>query len=382
MIQWDEHRVDGIYNGRCLSFVVDYADSYTISSENPSFDAAVDAFKTKNFEKLIAAVQPLQTVLTVAGALGGTVEVMDDSVYFNGKEMHGVLIDRIIEFSQEGFDYAPLTKFLQKLLKNPSTDAIDELYMFLESSTTPMPITSDGNFLAYKKVRSDYMDIYSGSVSYKVGEEPFMERNAVDANRDRTCSRGLHFCSIGYLPIFGMTNPEDAKIIIVEIDPADVVSIPSDYSNAKGRACKMKVVGELSSAQFNQAIDGVSAWKNNFVDTTPVVELEDTNLRPVDGNKPPLLFVTRQHARDWTYVNSGKVVDTRSKNNHWSVVSGEFIREDEIEKFPAFFSRSQARDYRDNYGGIVVDSWKSQYSQYAQYKFQHDGALRWVVIDE
>jgi hypothetical protein len=36
------------------------------------------------------------------------------------------------------------------------------------------------------------------------------------------------------------------KIVILEIDPADVVSIPTDYNNAKGRCCRYKVVGELT----------------------------------------------------------------------------------------------------------------------------------------
>jgi hypothetical protein len=35
------------------------------------------------------------------------------------------------------------------------------------------------------------------------------------------------------------------RVVIVEIDPRDVVSIPSDYNNAKGRCWKYKVVGEV-----------------------------------------------------------------------------------------------------------------------------------------
>jgi hypothetical protein len=35
--------------------------------------------------------------------------------------------------------------------------------------------------------------------------------------------------------------------MIVKINPADVVSIPSDYNNAKGRACRYEVIGEHTS---------------------------------------------------------------------------------------------------------------------------------------
>lgn len=364
MSDWNNHRVDGILNGKCLSVVIDLNDTYSISNENPAFDAALDAFRNKNFDALIAAVRPIETVFAVADQMAeAAVTVTSDAVYFQGHEMHGVLIDRILEFARNGFDNKPLVLFLQNLMRNPSATAVNELYLFLEYSKTPMPITSDGKFLAYKKVRSDYMDIYSGTVSYRVGEEPSMTRNAVDDNRDRTCSNGLHFCSIGYLPHFGTHDPSGAKIVIVEIDPADVVSIPSDYSNTKGRACKMKVVGELSNEQYRQAIVGVSQWTSGYVDTTP----KEPEL---DGVR---LFSTRDQARNYIRNFGGKLKDTRSSNNRWSVVG----LQPEKPTYPAFWSRSQARNYRDANGGIVVDTWKSQYEQYAN----DNENLRWVVID-
>jgi hypothetical protein len=73
-----------------------------------------------------------------------------------------------------------------------------------------------------------------------VGEIVEMERNEVDDNKDRTCSTGLHFCSQDYLNHFG-----GERVVIVKINPRDVVSIPSDYNDSKGRACRYEVVGEL-----------------------------------------------------------------------------------------------------------------------------------------
>jgi hypothetical protein len=68
-----------------------------------------------------------------------------------------------------------------------------------------------------------------------------MERNAVDDNKDQTCSTGLHFCGMSYLSHFG-----GERTVIVKINPRDVVSIPSDYNDAKGRACRYEVIGELN----------------------------------------------------------------------------------------------------------------------------------------
>ena len=60
-----------------------------------------------------------------------------------------------------------------------------------------------------------------------------MPRNAVDDRRHNTCSTGLHFCSWAYLPHY---HGAQGRVLVLKIDPANVVSIPSDYANAKGRA--------------------------------------------------------------------------------------------------------------------------------------------------
>jgi hypothetical protein len=125
-------------------------------------------------------------------------------------------------------------------MQNPSKRAVEELYGFLEKGN--LPLTPDGHFLAYKKVRQDFKDCHTGTMDNSVGQVVEMERNAVDDDQNRTCSAGLHFCSKEYLPHFG---GHDARTVILKINPRDVVSIPTDYNNAKGRACRYEVIGEL-----------------------------------------------------------------------------------------------------------------------------------------
>jgi hypothetical protein len=103
-----------------------------------------------------------------------------------------------------------------------------------------LPITSDGHFLAYKKVRKDFKDCHTGTMDNSVGKIVEMERHEVDDNANNTCSNGLHFCSKEYLNHFG-----GERTVIVKINPADVVSIPTDYDFSKGRACRYEVIGEL-----------------------------------------------------------------------------------------------------------------------------------------
>ena len=117
---------------------------------------------------------------------------------------------------------------------------MDELYGYLEANN--QPITEDGCFIAYKRVRLNYKDIHSGTMDNSVGKTPSMDRGEVNDDREVTCSTGLHFCGMSYLKHF-----PGGRIVIVKVNPADVVSIPKDYNAAKGRACKYEVIGELEN---------------------------------------------------------------------------------------------------------------------------------------
>jgi hypothetical protein len=145
---------------------------------------------------------------------------------------------RMIQMLQDGFPIEPMVNFMNNLMYNPSNRSVTELYGFLEKNN--LPITPDGCFLAYKKVRSDYKDVHSGTFDNSPGKTVEMDRNEVDDVADRTCSHGLHFCSKEYLHHFG-----GGRTVIVKINPRDVVSIPTDYNDSKGRCCRYEVISEL-----------------------------------------------------------------------------------------------------------------------------------------
>jgi hypothetical protein len=167
-------------------------------------------------------------------------------LFWKGEELHTSLSVRMIQMLQDGFPVEPMVAFMENLMLNPSKRAVTELYGFLEKNS--LPITPDGHFLAYKKVRYDYKDCHTGTMDNSVGKVVEMERNAVDDDKDRTCSTGLHFCSRDYLNHFG-----GERIVIVKVNPRDVVSIPSDYNGAKGRACRYEVVDEIDKDKADEA---------------------------------------------------------------------------------------------------------------------------------
>jgi len=212
-------------------------NSHTISSTHITYNKVLEAIKAGDWDTVKDIIEPKKVVLEYGK---GNIEIQGEKLFWKGTELHNAISRRMIQMLQDGFPVEPLVAFMENLYQNPSKRAVTELYGFLEKNN--LPINSDGYFLAYKKVRKDFKDIHSGTMSNAPGTVVEMERNQVDDDQNRTCSTGLHFCSQEYLSCFGSS---DSRVVIVKINPRDVVSIPTDYNDSKGRACRYEVIGEL-----------------------------------------------------------------------------------------------------------------------------------------
>lgn len=205
--------------------------------KNQDFNGIEDLFNTKE------AVETVQQEVSqdLRETLGEEVRIINGEVFVGERKIYNSVSQRLVKMLAGGYDVKPLSNFLKRLLKNPSKTAIEELYPFMEKAD--VTIDTEGFIIAYKKVKDNYFDIYSGTVNYNIGNIVEMPRNEVDDNRSNLCSDGLHFCSFSYLNHFG--SGYGNRVLIVKVDPADVVSIPADYNDAKARACRMEVIGEI-----------------------------------------------------------------------------------------------------------------------------------------
>ena len=170
----------------------------------------------------------------------GDVKIEGNKVLYQGEEVHGSISKRILEVMKNGLPFEPLVKFLENIMQNPSMQSQRELYDFLQHEN--LPITEDGYFLAYKAVRSDFKDKYRGVFDNSVGNVCEMQRAKVDDDRARGCSDGLHAGALSYVASYGSVEAGD-NIVIVKINPADVVSVPTDCNCQKLRTCRYEVVG-------------------------------------------------------------------------------------------------------------------------------------------
>lgn len=257
-----------LLQGKNIILVVN-GKSHTISKDTHiAYGKIVDALKAQDWDALVDLVEPKRVIVDFGG---GNVSIDNDSILWKGQPFHNSLATRMVEMYQEGFPIDPMVRFMENLMDNPSKRSVDQVYGFLEKNK--LPITEDGHFLAYKKVRNDYMDIHSGTISNKIGEVVEMERNLVDDNPDSHCSSGLHFCSESYLEHFGNSGQ---PVMILKINPADVVSIPTDYNGAKGRCMRYEVVGQVNG----DPAEAFSEIVNNEYSPKPETKLDPSAAWP------------------------------------------------------------------------------------------------------
>ena len=86
------------------------------------------------------------------------------------------------------------------------------------------------------------MDNYTKSFDNSVGSTLEMDRQAVDNNREQTCSTGFHGASWDYASTYSGDT-----LIMIKVNPRDIVAIPKDYNNMKFRCCRYEVMGIIDS---------------------------------------------------------------------------------------------------------------------------------------
>jgi hypothetical protein len=249
---------------------------FTADKSHPNYTAIVEAIKAGQFNKIHGLVNIAASVakeLKKATKVDGTnrvdVDVEAGIVFFDGKELHNAVTQHIIDMLRDGFNVKPMVHFLDNLMNNPSKRVIDRIFDWMQAGK--MPVTEDGCFLAFKRVRDDLKSFYDGTTNHVIGQMTSMPRYECDDNNQNTCSSGLHFCSQGYLPSY---HGGQGRVLVLKINPADVVSIPVEYGTHKGRACQYFIMDELKNE------NRTTVETSNPIKQPVVTETTDLNVRP------------------------------------------------------------------------------------------------------
>lgn len=225
--------------------------AYSTTKTNPRWNDILNALRTGDAGLLVDLISVKTMVERFTDA---NVDIKDGNVLFKGRPLDGLDVDRLLEYIRDNVPYLRLLRFLERKQANPSYRSIKELYKFLEHRE--MTLTERGTVIGYKGVGSDYWSIMgntatvmisgetnsSGHILNTVGADVRCERACVCDDYREGCSPGLHIGSLSYAKGWG------PRVMVVEFDPADVVSVPDDCECQKLRACAYKVVGEYSGS--------------------------------------------------------------------------------------------------------------------------------------
>lgn len=229
-------RVEALVTSTVITLIID-GNTAMIRKGDAQFQPVLDCIIAK---KLHAIPELLLSPTNLKKISYGNITIEAGEVIYKGKVVNNAVVVRIKEFLANGLPIEPLIKFLKKLLSNPNPAAIEQLYAFLEHRN--MPITQDGNFLAYKKVNMSYKDFHSDTYCNKPGNTLEMKRTKVDPNPNNLCSDGFHVGSLTYAD--KEFHAGSGRIVIVEVNPNHAVSVPKDYQGQKLRTWKYTVVSD------------------------------------------------------------------------------------------------------------------------------------------
>ena len=249
---------------------------FTISGEvlDMLFDGLYDTLKIAEFLTTQLSggnVVPidLNKYLSLQNALTTEYEQegMPITYMVNGKEIQGIFYPQKVEVKIEMDDGEQVTipkveklnrhmnraanenspavrNFLRRLapVAKDRLHSAEDLMDFIEKSE--LPLTNDGKIIGYKRVnkKGDYfVDCHSKQIKQRLGSRVWMDINAVDPSRNKSCSHGLHVANLGYLRSF-----YGDFTLIVLVDPADFIAVPHGETN-KCRVCSYDIIGVMSS---------------------------------------------------------------------------------------------------------------------------------------
>lgn len=248
-------------------------EMYTADNTHASWPKLIVAVTSATDDTDLAALarlfDPALAVADYFKLVSERVSVAGGHVYFDGELINGGLSDHIIRYMNEGNDATPLVNFMENVQTNPNEHSREQLYDWL--SRRDFTITPEGNFLAYKGVRSRSADaadsdtypyesissgraivdgqVFSGAIPNGVGAVVTMPRGDVAHDPNVACHTGLHAGNYRYASTFGQI------VLTVEINPRDVVSVPHDSDSEKIRCCRY-VVKEVNKSEYTTSYFG------------------------------------------------------------------------------------------------------------------------------
>ena len=268
---------------REISFVFQ-GTSFNIPKNNENYSEIYQAVVENNHvvldglvtsqQKLTENIKSVVSTLNEDDASNIQIKIVDKTIYCNNKIFKGLASIEFIKYVAENNTrmISQFKRFMFNCSLNPSNASVEELYDFVVKNR--LKVTPAGTILLYKWVNDKYHDCRTGNFNNTPGLTIKMDRKKVNPNRHETCSNGLHLCSYKYGK-FG------DRLLLVELDPKNSVSIPSDYGQSKMRCCEYTSLMDITEfvSVMDKEGDFLSKVENVHYNTK-ILEMELMKMYP------------------------------------------------------------------------------------------------------
>lgn len=238
----------------------------SITGGDPNYGAVLNALigQTEHAytaDEVLELVDPSTRVWRLAdelGRLSDRITYHDDSWFYDDRPMANALtkhIEKMYLAGGQGWEH--YVRFLANLADNPSERSKRHLFHWMEQHD--VVVTEDGNLLMWKGVRDDGRSLHAGfaivdgvahehdHIPNQTGSVIEMPRERVDPERNAACSYGLHVGTKAYAEHFAHHN---GYVVMCEVNPRDIVSVPTDSDNQKVRTCRYRVTDVSPNTRF------------------------------------------------------------------------------------------------------------------------------------
>lgn len=275
---------------RFITVIVEGIDPLVASSQHPNFEEILEIAYDGWVEDSSELVDLLDVGAYVGRKLSDAAKsralsqrvrahngVVQIDVFGDGEwtDAPKALSDQVIRFLEHGVDdWIPLVRFVERLYENPEPHSTEQLFSWIERHN--LTITEDGKILAYKgcqlgrRLSGNYdpdtlysttpgpaivdgKEIVNDYVPNRVGSTVQITRSIVEHNPHNGCGVGLHVGTYEYAKGYAFHG----KLLRVIVDPADVVSVPTDCNAQKMRVAEYKVL-EINDVKEESPVAYVS----------------------------------------------------------------------------------------------------------------------------
>lgn len=248
------------------------------TASHGSIASIVDIVRDGDADTDLSEVTPLfspesmfNAVVAADANLSARVRVQNGAVLLDNEPVDNTLAELILRLLGEGNEgVRAWVRFLERIEANPNPHSRTMLFDWMRSMGDALRVTPDGYMVGYKGVTTDEDGTpvsithgpaivdgkeVNGAVPNYVGATVEMQRDNVEHNPARGCSVGLHVGTFEYAKGFSR-----GLVLECHVDPADVVSVPTDCNWAKVRTARYVVVGTVEvpdSSPLASRFDGL-----------------------------------------------------------------------------------------------------------------------------